>query len=68
MLESNSLKDIADTRSIESIGLSFVVPVVFNESETVFDADKIESIKIVHRSTSWGLFLKKFYLSTGFST
>ena len=34
MLESNSLEDIADARNIESIGLSFVVP-VFNESETV---------------------------------
>lgn len=34
MLKSNLLEDIADARSIDSIELSFVVP-VFNESETV---------------------------------
>lgn len=34
MLDAKSLEDVADARSLESLGLSFVVP-VFNESETV---------------------------------
>lgn len=44
MLKSNSLEDVADARSLESIGLSFVVP-VSNESEKVFDAGKINSLR-----------------------
>lgn len=44
MLESNSLEGIADARSIESIEMLFVVP-VSNESETVFDAGKINSLR-----------------------